>query len=252
MGRSKSFAHFPSYWSQQETDVDFALTIVAQSRIKWSDVLQSSSVCVRWVTLLCSSPTICNAGNSEMFKNNLVFAASILLSGNNFYKIQQLCKISSISSPTTYFLYQRLTMCPTVKQFYEQSQVQLCLVVDKDVFFEYIQDHIIQGLHGKSVVLSGDGRCDSPGKCAKYCTYSLMDISSNEIAHVETIDKREVHLKSPNMEWEALSRGLKYLESKLNITEVTTDSSTSVSKLIGNCIVYIVKLCMFPLQLPIM
>lgn len=66
-----------------------------------------------------SSPTICNAGNSEMFKNNLVFAASILLSGNNFYKIQQLCKISSISciSPTTYFLYQRLTMCPLLSSF---------------------------------------------------------------------------------------------------------------------------------------
>jgi len=41
------------------------------------------------------------------------------------------------------------------------------------------------------------------------------------------------------MEWEALSQGLKYLESKLNITEVTTDSSTSVTKLIGYCIVYI-------------
>jgi len=84
-----------------------------------------------------SSPTICNAGNSEMFKNNLVFAASILLNGNNFYKIQQLCKISQICciSPTTYFLYQRLTVCPTIKQFYEQSQVHLCSVVDENVFF---------------------------------------------------------------------------------------------------------------------
>jgi len=81
-----------------------------------------------------SSPTICNA---EMFKNNLVFTASILLSGNNFYKIQQLCKFSNISciSPTIYFLYQRLSVCPTVKQFYEQSQIQLCSVVDQNVFF---------------------------------------------------------------------------------------------------------------------
>jgi len=66
-------------------------------------------LCEMGHTFVCaSSPTICYAGNSEMFKNNLVFAASILLSGNNFYKIQQLCKISNISciSPTTYFLYQ--------------------------------------------------------------------------------------------------------------------------------------------------
>jgi len=70
-----------------------------------------------------SSTTICNTGNSEMFWNNLVFDASILLSGNSFYKALQLCKIFNLSciAPTTYFLYQRLA---TIKRFYEQSQVQ--------------------------------------------------------------------------------------------------------------------------------
>ena len=95
-------------------------------------------LCEMGHTFVCaSSPTICYAGNSEMFKNNLVFAASILLSRNNFYKIRQLCKISNISCilPTTYFLYQRLTVRLTIKQFYEQSQVQLCSVVDENVFF---------------------------------------------------------------------------------------------------------------------
>ena len=72
-----------------------------------------------------SSVTICNAGTSEMFRNNLSFATSILLSGNNFYKIQQLCKILNLRciAPTTYFLYQRLCLCPTIKCFYDQSQV---------------------------------------------------------------------------------------------------------------------------------
>jgi len=96
-----------------------------------------------------------------------------------------------------------------------------------------LQERIIQGLHDKRVILSGDGHCDSPGKCAKYCTYSLMDISNNAIVYVETIDKREVQLKSPNMEREGLSRALKYLEGKISVAEVTTDSSTSVTSLMG-------------------
>jgi len=60
-----------------------------------------------------------------------------------------------------------------------------------------------------------------------------MDISNNAIVHVETIDKREVQLKSPNMEREGLSRALKFLEGKISVAEVTTDSSTSVTSLMG-------------------
>lgn len=39
------------------------------------------------------------------------------------------------------------------------------------------------------VLLSGDGRCDSPGKSEKYCTYSLMESTDNLILHLVTIDK---------------------------------------------------------------
>lgn len=39
------------------------------------------------------------------------------------------------------------------------------------------------------LLYQGDGRCDSPGTCAKYCSYSLMDFVSNLIVHSETIDK---------------------------------------------------------------
>ena len=68
---------------------------------------------------------------------------------------------------------------------------------------------------------SGDGRCDSPGK---FCTYTLMETSENVILHSETVDKREVHNKSPNMECEAVHRALGYLQGKVNLVEVTTDS----------------------------
>lgn len=54
----------------------------------------------------------------------------------------------------------------------------------------------------------GYGRCDSPGKCAKHCMYTLMDTDSNLVLHTYTVNKREVGGKSPNMEREALFRGL--------------------------------------------
>ena len=40
---------------------------------------------------------------------------------------------------------------------------------------------------------------------AQFCTYSLMYTAANKILHAETIDKREVHLQSPNMEREAFA-----------------------------------------------
>ena len=41
----------------------------------------------------------------------------------------------------------------------------------------------------KNLVLAGDGRCDSPGSSAKFCTYSIMEIDSSAILHAETVDK---------------------------------------------------------------
>ena len=84
------------------------------------------------------------------------------------------------------------------------------------------------------IIICGDGRCDSPGSSAKFCTYSLMEPDSGAILHCETIDKREVHLKSPNMECEGLKRGLLFLESNgVKIKEITTDASISVISFLG-------------------
>ena len=83
------------------------------------------------------------------------------------------------------------------------------------------------------MTVSGDGRCDSPGKCAKFCTYTLMETSSNTIVHSEMVDKSEVQYKSPNMECEAVHRSLTYLKDKINVVEITTDSSTAVNKMLG-------------------
>ena len=56
------------------------------------------------------------------------------------------------------------------------------------------QTEILNSLQGKSLILSGDGRCDSPGFSAMYCTYSLMDTETKLILHSETLKRSEVNL----------------------------------------------------------
>ena len=102
------------------------------------------------------------------------------------------------------------------------------------VFTNYFyQIQTLQEFEREEVVVSGDGRCDSPGKCAKFCTYTLMELTKNLILHSETVDKREVQNKSRSMEREAIDRALEVLKEKVNVVEVTTDSSTSVTKMMG-------------------
>ena len=35
--------------------------------------------------------------------------------------------------------------------------------------------------------MGGDGRCDSPGFCAKYGTYSCMDLDTNKILDLQLV-----------------------------------------------------------------
>ena len=83
-------------------------------------------------------------------------------------------------------------------------------------------------------MLSGDGRCDSPGSSAKFCTYSLMESASGIIMHMEHVDRREVQNKSPNMEREALRRGLQFLAgTSVSVAELTTDASPAIIAMLG-------------------
>jgi len=69
--------------------------------------------------------------------------------------------------------------------------------------------------------------CDSPGSSAKYCTYSFIDTDTDRIIHSVTVGKRQVQLKSPNMENRAFVLGLDYLmQIGINVVEVVTDGST--------------------------
>ena len=79
----------------------------------------------------------------------------------------------------------------------------------------------------------GDGRNDSPGHCAQYCTYTLMDCESKSIVSTITVDKRETSLNSVNMEKLALHRSLEVLSGKLDISELVTDAHVQIAAYIS-------------------
>ena len=60
-----------------------------------------------------------------------------------------------------------------------------------------------------------------------------MESSKNIILNSETVDKREVQNKSPNMERETVHRALNNIQGKVKVFEITTDCSTAVTKTLG-------------------
>ena len=60
-----------------------------------------------------------------------------------------------------------------------------------------------------------------------------MDVTTLYIIDLEVLDKRETNMKSVMMEKQALQNILLRLRRLLTITEVVTDASASIKKLIG-------------------
>ena len=85
-------------------------------------------------------------------------------------------------------------------------------------------------------IATGDARMDSPGHCAMYATYTMMDEATGRIMAIKCIDKREVDGKSPNMEPEGLRRILQNLQGVgITILEVVTDAHVQIPPILSKC-----------------
>nr|XP_054775576.1 uncharacterized protein LOC129284134 [Lytechinus pictus] len=95
---------------------------------------------------------------SGMFSGNLHMATAILFSGNSFQKVATMSKFLELRmiSSTTFNRIQKLYIAPAVQDFYCSRQEELL------------------SSYNAPVVLSGDGRADSPGHSATFCTYSFF------------------------------------------------------------------------------
>jgi len=170
--------------------------------------------------------------NAKISDTNLLMASGTVLSGNSYAKIAKFFRFMRVAfiCQSSFYDYQRHFICPAVNKFYMQEQV--CAKVYYSMMIEC--DPNIEQYKNTGLVLAGDGRCDSPGKIAKFCTYSVMVSDTNHILHFENADKREVALRSPNMEREGMRHCLEFLLAKgLTVEELITDASSAVAKMLG-------------------
>ena len=162
----------------------------------------------------CSSHEV-----NGVYGNNLMAAASIMLSGNNFGKVERMARFYGLAflGKSTYNRFQRLHLIPEVNEWWS-----------------WMRQEILDEFAGEEIVVGGDGQCDSPGFNAKNLCYFLVEGTTNYIIGIEILDKRHVGLISANMEREAVKRGLEKLKNdNVKVVEFVTDASSSVKTLLG-------------------
>ena len=120
---------------------------------------------------------------------NLLLSSSILYSGNTYKRIQEMMNMINVHffSEQTFYNIQRSVLFPTLNYIYKMYR-----------------DKIIYDLKGSDLDLGGDGRCYSPGHCAKYGTYTLMEFSSNKIVDFQCVHVSQAG-NSNNMEKKCFS-----------------------------------------------
>ena len=146
---------------------------------------------------------------------NLLMAASTLFTGNTFAAVSRFASCFNLQffSESVYYDTQQKYLIPVVNEAWEaESRRQ------------------IEKLTGKAVVnLNGDGRCDSPGHCAKCGTYTLMDHDTGDVVAFNIVQVSEV-TSSNAMEKEGFSRCIEMLENKdVTISRIATDRHVSIS-----------------------
>ncbi|KAL3874220.1 hypothetical protein ACJMK2_037265 [Sinanodonta woodiana] len=161
--------------------------------VKW--VCNGGHMVHKW----CSQPIL----NNRLHAGDLLLAAAILFSGNNFKKVAMLAKFLRLPFPGE-------------SSFNKIQRTYLILVVDN-----YWIDTIRRMCYR-----------DIPGHTAQYCSYTFMEYDSKEILSIVTMDKRVTDHKSGNLEKACFLKGLQYLIGKnLHIKEVVTDAHTQIAAL---------------------
>ena len=155
---------------------------------------------------------------NRVYCNNLLAAASLLFTGNNFTKLSLFSKCFNLAwiGESTYVNYQKTYLSPVVHAWWGK-----------------MQNEMYDALGDEPVSVCGDGQMDSPGFSAKTCVYSLMHTSLEYMLHVEVVDVRHAQMKSTVMEKVACQRALDSIKQKLNVVEVVTDACSQIIKMLG-------------------
>ena len=115
-----------------------------------------------------SQPRVGNA-----MAGNILLSCAILYGGGSPTKILRMLSNVNIKviSVQTFLDHQREYLLPTISRIYHRQQSQLLQQIGEE----------------EPLVLGGDGRHDSPGHCAKYGSYTLMDMTRNKVIDIQLV-----------------------------------------------------------------
>ena len=141
-----------------------------------ADVL---NVCTRGSMLIVE--LLCYKGHKNIWRSQQVInrsaledvrlAASTLYSANIYAKLEAFLKLADIPflCKTSYYNIQKKFLYGVENGAWLNKRIILINRIKKK----------------PACSLSGDGRCDSPGRCPKYMTYSILDQASNKVINME-------------------------------------------------------------------
>ena len=134
------------------------------------------------VTQLCCSCGKQNEWNSQPFMGslpagNVLTSSAILFTGSLPAKALQMFKVLDCATITrsTFFRHQKRFLQPAVRSVWRHQQA---IVLDT---FEQ---------QGKPLVLSGDGRADSP---AKYGSYTLIELTCSKVVEFQLVQVKGIY-----------------------------------------------------------
>lgn len=148
---------------------------------------------------------------------NLLFTAGIFFCGIPFSKFAALSKLINLKfiAKGTYFKIREQYIFPVVRTTWQQQQQEI---------FSELKDR--EG----GAVLAGDGRCDSPGHCAKYCTYTFLDVTSQKVIDFNVVSVSQV-ANSNQMEKKGFVDTLANIEANdIEVKLISTDRHTQIKK----------------------
>ena len=153
---------------------------------------------------------------NKMPVGNLMIASATLFSGLTYGRVAEMSSLLNLQVPgcTSYYKLQRNILLPVVERHWKEEQGK-----------------VVAALSNHPITLAGDGRCDSPGFSAKYCTYTLMDNTSQKVVDFELVQVTEA-TSSVGMEKVGFEKVMdRIVDSPLTVTDVSTDRHVSIKKL---------------------
>lgn len=153
----------------------------------------------------------------RMPAGNLLCSAAVLFSGQNYSSAARYAELLNLQfiGQTAFYKIQRNYLVPVIND---------CWIKERESVIAELKTR-------DAVQLAGDGRCDSPGFCAKYCTYTFMDTLTGKVVDFELKQVTQTGT-SQSMEKAGFQETLdRLLDCGVPVTDVSTDRHSGIKKI---------------------